>query len=317
MLEPLKAVKDEWLSEEPDHNLLDYVTDFRYKLYKACEMAQNNLKGAQEKMKTWYDKKARRRVFKAGDKVLVLLPVVGEPLRAKFSGPYKIEKKISDLNYIVCTPDRGKKRRMCHINMLKEYFDREGTNPVVAVQMVNIEGECSEECEDQSVDVTPKGVDTGCTPKLNNTEVLNNIELKVAHLEPSQQQEIIQLLREYDYLFGDNPGRTNLTAHDVDVGHAKPIKQHPYHVSPSKLKQMRKEIKYMIEHKIIEPCQQSEWCSPVVLVPKLDGTQRLCIDHKKQKNKYHQNNTLDLKVQSVFSFHNTDLLGNPISNIVN
>lgn len=41
------------------------------------------------------------RIFQPGDKVLVFLPVPGQPLQAKYSGPYEIENKINDLNYIV------------------------------------------------------------------------------------------------------------------------------------------------------------------------------------------------------------------------
>ncbi len=81
---------------------------------------------------------------------------------------------------------------------------------------------------------------------------MSNVESKVSHLEPSQQKELITLLRQYEYLFGDEPGRTDLTCHDVDVGQAKPIKQQPYRLSPHKLKLVGKEIKYMLDHKIIE-----------------------------------------------------------------
>ena len=54
----------------------------------------------------------------------MLLPVPQNHLQAKFFGPYTIEKKLSDLNYIVHTPGRQKQKQLCHINMLKEYFDR-------------------------------------------------------------------------------------------------------------------------------------------------------------------------------------------------
>ncbi|KAK4315874.1 hypothetical protein Pmani_012925 [Petrolisthes manimaculis] len=42
----------------------------------------------------------------------------------------------------------------------------------------------------------------------------------------------------------------------------------------------KKEIDYLLEHDMIEPCR-SEWSSPVTLVPKHDGSQRLCLDYRK------------------------------------
>ena len=89
--------------------MLDYVSEFKCRLYKACDLAHKNLKEIQDKMKTCYDKTSRDRVFNVCDKVLVLLPIPGEPLRATFCGPYTIGKKVSDVDYVVCTPDRRKK----------------------------------------------------------------------------------------------------------------------------------------------------------------------------------------------------------------
>ena len=71
-----------------------------------------------------------------------------------------------------------------------------------------------------------------------------------------------------------------LIFHDVDVGGARPIKQHPYRVNPMKLKLIQKEVKYMLEHNIIER-SQSNWASPCVLVPKPDGSMRFCTDYRK------------------------------------
>lgn len=47
-----------------------------------------------------------------GDKVQVLLPLSGHPLKARFHGPYEIYRKVSDLNFIVNTPDRRKGTQM-------------------------------------------------------------------------------------------------------------------------------------------------------------------------------------------------------------
>lgn len=117
---PLKLPKEKWLTETSDLNLLDYVSDFKEKLYTACKFAHENLK----KMKVWNDKNARNRYLKPGDKVLVFLPIPGHPLQARYYGPYEIERKISDVNYVVSTPGRRKQKQVCHINMLKEYHER-------------------------------------------------------------------------------------------------------------------------------------------------------------------------------------------------
>ena len=45
-------------------------------------MAKRNLQESQSKMKVWYDRKAKSRCFEPGDRVLVLFPVVGNPLQA-------------------------------------------------------------------------------------------------------------------------------------------------------------------------------------------------------------------------------------------
>ena len=252
---PLKVIKEEWLKETETQNLLDYVSNFNYRLHKACEMARTHLIEAQIKMKTWYDQKARERMFKPGDKVLVLLPIPGEPLRARYKGPYKITKKVNDLNYVVCTPDRRKSSRMCHINMMKEYFERgEKVKPVMMENVVNVE------CDDEKCETDPSVLHEKpeCGPRLSNSEVLQNMDAKLSHLDTDKQNQLVDLLNQYDYLFGDSPGQTNLTCHDVDIGHARPIKQHPYRLNPRKLKEVRKKIKYMIDHKIWEP-GESEW----------------------------------------------------------
>ena len=58
-LESLKLLKEKWLNDEADTNLLDYVSKFKYKLNRASEIARENLKEAQSKMKKWYDKDAK------------------------------------------------------------------------------------------------------------------------------------------------------------------------------------------------------------------------------------------------------------------
>ena len=69
----------------------------------------------------------KKTVFKPGDKVLVLLPVQGNVLQARYHGPYKVLKTVGDLDYVIETPDRRKSTQLCHVNMVKPYFERDIT----------------------------------------------------------------------------------------------------------------------------------------------------------------------------------------------
>jgi len=60
--------------------VITHVADVNQRLQKATEFARKNLKSAQGSIKTWYNRKARQRSFKPGNKVLALLPIHGRPL---------------------------------------------------------------------------------------------------------------------------------------------------------------------------------------------------------------------------------------------
>ena len=62
----------------------------------------------------------------------------------------------------------------------------------------------------------------------------------------------------------------------MDVGDAKPIKQHPY---PMKQQILKEDIQYVLENDFIEP-SKGEWSS-YILVPKPDGRFRMCTDYRK------------------------------------
>ena len=59
-------------------------------------------------MKDRSDKYTTERTFEPGDTVLVLIPISGRALHDRYFGPCVVEKKLSDLSYIVKTLDRRK-----------------------------------------------------------------------------------------------------------------------------------------------------------------------------------------------------------------
>ena len=229
------------------------MSDFKNRLSKACEAARSNLKSAQSKMKLRYDENAQDRNFEPGDKVLALLPIPGKPLQARYYGPYTVDKKLSDVNYIVNTPGRRKQKQLCHINMLKKYIDRD-------MNFVKSDPASS---------------------KLKNSDILKNLDQKLSHLSSDKRLELKQLILEYEHLFPDIPSKTDKIYHDVElIDGSKPVKQHPYRMNPVKQQILRDEVQYLLDNDLIEP-SQSEWSSPCILLPKPDGTFRMCTDYRK------------------------------------
>ena len=180
---PLKRFKEKLLShDDVSLNILQYVSDFRTKLSNACEVAKANLKSAQNSMKNRDDQNSVSRTIKPGDKVLASLPVPGRPLQARYFGPYIVDKKMSDLNYVLQTLDRLTQTQLCHINMLKPYYTRKGEN-VRPVQTIVTDPAESDFNFNENFDVHSG------TTKLNNSEMLKNMDSKLAHLTQSQQHD--------------------------------------------------------------------------------------------------------------------------------
>ena len=291
-IRPLLLLKEKWLDEDPEKiSVLKYVATFKDRLFRAGQMAKRNLQESQSKMKVWYNRKAKSRCFEPGDRVLVLFPVVGNPLQAKYSGPYKVVKKISDTNYLVKTPDRRKETQVCHINMLKAYHEKPKPELVTLNNRLGLEspthskdcvGQVAEKKEDTESEVR-LGNDQQPI-KLQNSQILNDLGTKLSHLPLVQRKELAEVITQYREVFPDVPSKTNLIEHDVDVGDSAPIKQHPYRVNPMKKELLDKEVQYMLENDIIEE-SQSNWSSPCILVPKHDGGFRFCTDFRKVNDK--------------------------------
>lgn len=68
--------------------------------------------------------------------------------------------------------------------------------------------------------------------------------------------------------------------HIIDTGDAAQVATAPYRTSPENRAEMHKQIEEMVKQGVVSP-SRSPWASPVVLVPKKDGTIRFAIDYRK------------------------------------
>ena len=119
----MQFLKELWTKEGTPEvkNTYQYVLDLRNRLEDTCETARESLHQAQGQYKHHYDKKSKRREFKAGDKVTVLLPTDTNRLLLQWKGPYEVKEVVNELDYKVKVNGKAK---VYHANLLRHYEER-------------------------------------------------------------------------------------------------------------------------------------------------------------------------------------------------
>lgn len=263
---PLDLLRKHWegpSAVQTDRSIVQFVLEMRERLSKYLEEAEGNLQKAQKAQKTWYDRQARSREFKPGQKVLLLLPSSTNKLLAKWQGPYTVTRKMGPVTYEVLHPEKKKSKQTYHINLLKEWRER----PTEAPTKVLFARKVDQEEDDEDLDMGLEGLTNNTTPML-------------VHLPPEQATRLLQTFQEVSSLFRASPGRTTVVEHVIRLKDGRPIRQRPYRVPQQLVGKLQDEIQEMLRLGVIEP-SNSEWSSPVVIVFKKDGSLRICIDFRK------------------------------------
>ena len=191
-------------------------------------------------------------------------------LKESWHGPYRILDKLNKVDYGV--EMRDGKRRVLHINNLREYVSRE-----VNVGRITIVAEDFSEEESGRVKL-------------------------VGQCDGFDRKKLQELLDLYPDVMTEEPGRTEVTQLCILTGSSPPIASQPYRV-PDALKSMvKEEVTKLVESGIVVE-SVSPWASPIVPVPKKDGTLRICIDYRRlnkvtQGDPYYMS-TLDEIVERV------------------
>ena len=115
-----------------------------------------------------------------------------------------------------------------------------------------------------------------------------DIDFTHSALSPSQQQDLLTLLHDYNDLFAsdaDPTGRTAVVRHAINT-EGPPIRQ-PMRRQPVALKEaIDSEVQKMLEQGVVQP-SFSPWSSPIVMVKKKDGSWQFCIDYRKLNEATH------------------------------
>jgi hypothetical protein len=112
-------------------------------------------------------------------------------------------------------------------------------------------------------------------------ERLGRESVDLDHLSPSERTAVLDLLEKHRSMWDGRLGHAHTTSHRIELTPgAKPVHCQPYRAGSRAREAESAEIQRMLKAGVIEPAT-AEWASPVVLVPKSDGSLRFCIDYRR------------------------------------
>ena len=224
----------------------------------------------QIKQNTYYDKRARSRKFDVGDKVLLLLPTESNNLLLQWKGPYEIVEVLNRMDYKV---DINGLVNPYLANMLKQYVERQ-----------NVASHCLMSAEviasvNEDDDTEEFSLDDCAFPTAKQPESYNDVSISDT-LKSEQRSKVETLIEQYPEVLSSLPDRTDQIQHDIKLLTSEPIRSNGYPIPFKTRDIMEAEIQEMTDLDVTEP-SVSPYSSPVVLVPKKDGSVRFCIDFRR------------------------------------
>ena len=123
----------------------------------------------------------------------------------------------------------------------------------------------------------------GYSESERSSQLLHLLNLTKCDCSPNQLDDLKVLLSEHSHVFEMSKselGHTNVVQHVIDTGNNGPIKQQPYRTPVVQRDHIAQLIKQMQTQGIVKP-SASPWASPVVLVPKKDGSTHFCVNYRR------------------------------------
>ena len=192
----------------------------------------------------------------------MLLPTDSNKRLAEWHDPYPITQRMGLVDYCVDMYDHRKRKHVFYINMLKKWY------PAQQLEGVNLAEQVDEHILAEDVPTwQPATTDKVGIPTFGK------------YLTTKEQNNLNDLLEEFEDVLSIKPGKTDLIEHHIVTSTTKPIKLPPYRVPQAYQIMVRQEIQEMLNQGIIEP-SVSEWASPIVPILKKDGSLRLCVDYR-------------------------------------
>ena len=99
-------------------------------------------------------------------------------------------------------------------------------------------------------------------------------------LTKKQKEKVEQLIKKFPQVIQARNSVTTQVRHRLNTTYQQPIRQRSYRIPLAIKRDVIKELQEMKDDGIIEE-STSEWASPLVIVKKKDGSNRICVDYRK------------------------------------
>ena len=144
-------------------------------------------------MKKSYDKRATLISFKPGDMVLMRIPQLQAKLQDTWDGPFEVLSQVSPVTYVIAVPNRRKRKKTVHVNMLKHWTTPDAS--VLSVLLLHDE-------EDEEIVSTVKDDEHPRTEQ--------------------QRHQLNQTLLQWEKTLNPEPGKVSTTVHVINSGSSSP-----------------------------------------------------------------------------------------------
>jgi len=212
---PMAILRELWTHEEPDNEVrttYEYVLDLRKRLEETCQLVKDSLGKASSKAKKHFDKKARIREMQAGDKTLVLLPTAESKLLMQWKGPYQVVDRVGPTDYRIHIKGVEK---VYHINMLKKYHESSARKQTVSqTSKIGHDNADAEVVAAAVVEEETNDVELDVPGNSNANETVKDVHIS-DELELEQRNQLWKLLHEFEDIFSDLPGKTDVIEHQL------------------------------------------------------------------------------------------------------
>ena len=178
--------------------------------------------------------------------------------------------------------------KLFHANVLKKFVERNSIENIAVLGAAIIE-------ERQDLDMG--GITEYVSEKKEDyTQVSVNPDLTT-----DQKDQVLKVLVEFQDVFSDVPNVTTLGEHTVQLTSTEPIRSKAYPLPFALRESVGKELNFMLASVVIEP-STAPYASPIVVVKKPDGNNRICVDFRKlNKVMIFDPEPMPQKMQDIFA----------------